>query len=127
MSFEDPATPDRPTLDSGVHVRDTERAPASAWQIGMAAVLVIAILCVFFYGLTSQRQVVAGNTAQHTTVAAPNGHAAETTGQGASRATSAAPSGPQVAPKVGAAQAKQTDDNSRPPASMASQANAKGR
>lgn len=63
MSFEDPAKPDLPVLDSGVHVRDSERAPASAWQIGMAAVLVIAILCVFFYGLTSQRQQVAGSTA----------------------------------------------------------------
>jgi hypothetical protein len=63
MSFEDPTTPDRPTLDSGVHVRDTERAPATAWQIAMAAVLVIAILCVFFYGLTNQRQQVAGSTA----------------------------------------------------------------
>ncbi len=62
MSFEDPATPDRPMLDSGVHVRDSERAPATAWQIGMAAVLIIAILCVFFYGLTSQRQQVAGST-----------------------------------------------------------------
>ena len=74
MSFEDPATPDRPVIDSGVHVRDTERAPATAWQIGMAAVLVIAILCVFFYGVTSQRQQVAGSSApsaQATNVPAP--------------------------------------------------------
>ena len=122
MSFEDPATPDRPTLDSGVQVRDSERAPASAWQIGMAAVLVIAILCVFFYGLSSQRQEVAGNTQPHTNVAAPLGHASETTGQG-TQGTSSAPSGPQLAPKAGAVHAKPADDNSRPPASMPGEAN----
>jgi hypothetical protein len=127
MSFEDPARPDRPIIDSGVHVRDSERAPASAWQIGMAAVLVIAILCVFFYGLTSQRQEVAGNTQPHTNVAAPLGHAAETTGQGPSQGTSSAPSGPQLAPKAGVAHAKQTDDNSRPPASMPGEATEKAR
>ena len=74
MSFEDPATRDRPVLDSGVHVHDSERAPATAWQIGMVAVLLIAILSVFFYGLTSQRQEVAGSTApsaQATNVPAP--------------------------------------------------------
>jgi len=74
MSFEDPATRDRPVLDSGVQVHDSERAPATAWQIGMVAVLLIAILCVFFYGLTSQRQEVAGSTApsaQATNVPAP--------------------------------------------------------
>ena len=123
MSFEDPARPDRTTFDSGVHVRHSERAPATAWQIGMVALLVIAILCVFFYGLTSQRQEVAGNTEPHTSVAAPLGHATETTGQ--SPAT--APSGPQLAPKAGAPHAKQTDDNSRPPASMPGQANDKTR
>jgi hypothetical protein len=123
MSFEDPATPDRPVLDSGVHLRDSERAPASAWQIGMAAVLIIAILCVFFYGLTNQRQQVAGNNQPHTNVAAPLGHAAETTGQGTSQGTSSAPSGPQLAPKAGAVHPKQTDDNSRPPASMPGEAN----
>jgi hypothetical protein len=53
---------DRPTLDSGVHVRDSERAPASSWQILMVTILVVAILCVFFYGLTSQRVEVAGST-----------------------------------------------------------------
>ena len=74
MSFEDPATQDRPVIDSGVHIRDSERAPASAMQIGMAAVLVIAILSVFFYGVTTQREPVAGATApsqQATNVPAP--------------------------------------------------------
>lgn len=83
MSFEDPATRDRPVLDSGVHVHDSERAPATAWQIGMVAVLVIAILCVFFYGLTSQRQEVAGSTApsaQATNVPAPTQPKVGTTG-----------------------------------------------
>jgi len=69
MSVKDPAPPGRPVLDSGVRVRDSERSPASAWQIGMAAVLVIAILCVFFYGLTSQRQEVAGSAAPSTQAA----------------------------------------------------------
>jgi hypothetical protein len=127
MSLEDPATPGRSTLDSGVQVRDSERAPASAWQIGMAAVLVIAILCVFFYGLTNQRQEVAGNAQPHTNVAAPLGHASETTGQGGTQATSSAPSGPQLAPKAGAVHPRQTDDNSRPPASMPGEANEKAR
>jgi len=120
MSFEDPAKPDHPVIDSGVHVRDAERAPATAWQIGMVAVLVVAILCVFFYGLTSQRQEVAGNTAAHTNVAAPLGHDSETTGQGTA---TTAPSGPQLKPRADAIHAKPGDANSRPPASMPGEPN----
>ena len=52
--------PDHAVVDSGIHVRDSETAPANGWQITMVGILIVAILCVFFYGLTSQRQEVAG-------------------------------------------------------------------
>jgi hypothetical protein len=64
MALQEPdnAHPDQPREDGSIHIRDTERAPASTWQIVMVSALVIAILCVFFYGLTSQRIEVAGST-----------------------------------------------------------------
>ena len=51
-----------PVVDSGISVRDPEVAPASGWQITLAAVLVVAILSVFFYGVSNQRLEVAGST-----------------------------------------------------------------
>lgn len=65
MTLQEPENvhPDHPAMDSGVHVRDTESAPATGWQVTMVAALVVAILCVFFYGLNSQRQEVAGASA----------------------------------------------------------------
>ena len=83
MSFEDIVTPDRPVIDSGVQVRDSERAPATAWQVGMAAVLIVAIFGVFFYGMASQREQVAGSTARAavaTNIPAPTQPNAGTTG-----------------------------------------------
>ena len=62
-------TPDRTRpiepeiVDSGVHVRDSERAPATGAQMTLVAALIVAILCVFFYGLNSQRNETTGPTA----------------------------------------------------------------
>ena len=42
-------------VDSGVHVRDSEHAPATGVQMTLVAALIVAILCVFFYGISSQR------------------------------------------------------------------------
>lgn len=64
---------DHARLDSGVHVRDTERAPATGWQIFVTSLLVLAILVVFFYGLTEQRVYIAGVQPSHSNVAAPLG------------------------------------------------------
>ena len=47
-------------VDSGVHVRDSERAPATGVQMTLVAALIVAILCVFFYGLNSQRNEAEG-------------------------------------------------------------------
>jgi hypothetical protein len=62
---------DRPIEDSGIHVRDTERASITTWQVFITSLLVIAILCVFFYGLTEQRVEVAGAPQQQSNIAAP--------------------------------------------------------
>jgi hypothetical protein len=48
-----PAEPE--IVDSGVHVRDSERGPATGAQMTLVAALVVVILSVFFYGLNSQR------------------------------------------------------------------------
>ena len=62
---------DRPTVDSGVYVRDTHDAPATLWQMLITGLLVIAILCVFFYGVTSQREEVTGPPQQQTASSVP--------------------------------------------------------
>ena len=51
---------DHPTLDSGIHIRDSKTAQANLWQMVVAALLVVGILSVFFYGLTEQRNEVPG-------------------------------------------------------------------
>jgi len=62
MSLREPDnTPIEPVIeDSGIHTRDTERAPVSLGQMLITGLLVIAILCIFFYGVTEQRQEVSG-------------------------------------------------------------------
>jgi len=73
MSLPEPENTqiDRPIEDSGIHVRDTERASITTWQVFITSLLVIAILCVFFYGLTEQRVEVAGAPQQQSNIAAP--------------------------------------------------------
>jgi hypothetical protein len=75
MSLPDPENTqiDRPIEDSGIHIRDTERAPITTWQIFITSLLVIAILCVFFYGLTEQRVEVAGAPQHNANIASPLG------------------------------------------------------
>jgi hypothetical protein len=85
---------DRTVVDSGVHVRDS--APVTLWQMLFTGLLVIAILCFFFYGVTSQREEVTGPAQQQASTSVPpaqtqpkapaaSGQAAKpaTTGQGA--------------------------------------------
>ena len=62
MSFPDPENTriDHPIEDSGIHLRDAERAPVTLWQMLITALLVVAILTIFFYGVTEQRDEVAG-------------------------------------------------------------------
>jgi hypothetical protein len=62
MTVENPnRNPADPQIvDSGVHVRDSESAPATGLQMTLVGALIVAILCVFFYGLNSQRQEVTG-------------------------------------------------------------------
>lgn len=105
---------DQTTFDSGVHIRDSERAPATVWQITLTAVLVIAILCVFFYGLTNQRVEVAGTPPappQQTNVPSTEqqNQNVGTTGQAPN------PGNPRQPPKAGAAQPKPGDQNAAPP------------
>jgi hypothetical protein len=89
MTIQEPehVNPDHAAVDSGIHVRDSEAAPANGWQITMVGILIVAILCVFFYGLTSQRQEVAGPSApaqQATNVpSSQTQKTPSTTGQGA--------------------------------------------
>ena len=77
MSLREPDnTPIEPAVeDSGLYVRDTERASANLWQWTVTALLVIAILCIFFYGVTEQRNEVTGPSQQQTasSVPPPNG------------------------------------------------------
>jgi hypothetical protein len=79
MSLPDPENTriDHPRVDSGVHIRDSERAPATPWQMFVVGLLVIALLCVFFYGLTEQRTEVAGTPQENSSVAAPAGQATQ--------------------------------------------------
>jgi len=65
---------DQPIEDSGVHIRDTEHAPASLWQMTVTALLVITILVIFFYGVTEQRTYVAGLNPPKPNIAAPSGN-----------------------------------------------------
>ena len=57
--------------DSGIHARDTERAPMSLGQMLITGLLVIAILCIFFYGVTEQRQEVSGPPQQQASTSVP--------------------------------------------------------
>jgi hypothetical protein len=82
---------DHATLDSGVHIRDTERSPATGGQIAVAGLLVAIILVVFFYGLTSQRVEVAGVPPSHSDVAAPLGAGQQTPNAGTAKANAPAP------------------------------------
>ena len=109
--------PDHAVVDSGIHVRDSEAAPANGWQITMVAVLIVAILCVFFYGLTSQRQEVAGPSApaqQATNV--PSSQAQKTpstTGQGAKETPN--PKNPAGAPRQQQPQKASGQNATQPP------------
>ena len=67
MPTEIPQRPVEPKIvDSGVHVRDSERAPATGAQMTLVAAVIVAILTVFFYGLNSQRNEATGPTAAST-------------------------------------------------------------
>jgi len=103
--------PEPEILDSGVHVRDSERAPATGAQTTLVAILVVAILSVFFYGLNSQRNETTGPAAPSGAQQAQNvppaetQKKAETTGQGGSEAPN--PKNPQGQPR--AQQPQKTD------------------
>jgi len=115
MSMQQPEPPDHPIEDSGIHVRDSERAPATGWQITMAGLLIVAILCVFFYGLTNQRQEVAGPQPAQQAQNVPPPQTQQkpaTTGQGGTPAQNAA--NPQGAPRQQAPQ-KAGDQNAAQP------------
>jgi hypothetical protein len=103
MAMDEPRkTPNEPEIiDSGVHVRDSETAAASGFQMTMVGILIVAILCVFFYGLNSQRQEVAGSgppSQQAQNVPPPQTQPkASTTGQAANEAPN--PKNPEGAPR----------------------------
>ena len=61
MAVEEPniVNAEPPVVDSGIPVADPDTTPASGWQITLAAILVVAILSVFFYGVSNQRLEVA--------------------------------------------------------------------
>lgn len=97
-------TPAEPEIvDSGIHVRDSERAPATGVHTTLVAALIVAILCVFFYGLNSQRNETTGPAAPAGAQQAQNvppaetQKKAETTGQGGSEAPN--PKNPQGQPR----------------------------
>ena len=89
MSMREPETsrtPEPLIEDSGVLVRDSERAPAGLGKLAVTALLVIAILCIFFYGVTQQRNEVSGPTPQteqqaSTSVPPPSGTQAQRPGK----------------------------------------------
>lgn len=115
MSIEQPEPVDHPIEDSGIHVRDSEHAPATGWQITMVGLLIVAILCVFFYGLTNQREEVAGPQPTQQAESVPPAQTQQkpaTTGQGGTPAQNAA--NPQGAPRQQPAQ-KAGDQNAAQP------------
>lgn len=73
MSLRDPDdTRIEPIIeDGGVHVHDTERTSVTLWQMVVTGLLVIAILSVFFYGVTEQRNEVSGPPPQHAANSVP--------------------------------------------------------
>jgi hypothetical protein len=73
MSLREPDnTPIEPVIeDSGIHTRDTERAPMSLGRLLITGLLIIAILCIFFYGVTEQRQEVSGPPQQQASTSVP--------------------------------------------------------
>ena len=82
MSMREPETARSPEPlidDSGVLVRDSERAPMTLGRMTVTALLVIAILCIFFYGVTQQRNEVSGPSEQQasTSVPPPSGSQAQ--------------------------------------------------
>lgn len=91
MTFPEPENTrvDQPIEDSGIHVRDTERAPVTLWQMLITGLLVVAILTIFFYGVTEQRQEVTGPQQQQTATSVPpaqtDSQPASTTGQGTTK------------------------------------------
>ena len=102
-------------LDSGVHVRDTKVAPASLWQIFITALVVVAILSVFFYGLTEQRtetagvaQIAGSEPAQQANIASPVGADQQKASSGKANTAAPAPAVKQApgSATTGAAPAK---------------------
>lgn len=76
MSMQEPERDNKEPeiLDSGVHVRDSERGTASTGQIALTACAIIAILALFFWGVNNQRTEIAGSeSTQATPSAAANG------------------------------------------------------
>jgi hypothetical protein len=73
MSMPDPENTriDHPIEDSGIHIRDTEHAPVTLWQMLITGLLVVAILTIFFYGLTEQREEVTGPPQQQAATNVP--------------------------------------------------------
>jgi hypothetical protein len=86
---------DHAKLDSGIHIRDSEAAQASLWQVFITALVVVAILTVFFYGVTEQRnedgvaQIAGAQPSQQSNVASPAGADQQTANSG--KANTAAP------------------------------------
>jgi hypothetical protein len=79
---------DEPVIDdSGVLVRDSERAPITLGQMAMTALLVIAILCIFFYGVTEQRNEVTGPPQQQAANSVPPANGTPSPGNPPPRAT----------------------------------------
>lgn len=90
MSLREPDNTriDEPVIeDSGVHVRDSEHAPITLWQMTVTALLVIAILCIFFYGVTEQRDEVTGPPQRQAASSVPPANGAASPGNAQSPAT----------------------------------------
>jgi hypothetical protein len=91
MTFPDPENTrvDHPIEDSGIHIRDTERAPVTLWQMLITGLLVVAILTIFFYGVTEQRQETTGPGQQQAATSVPpaatDSTHTSTTGQGTAK------------------------------------------
>jgi len=116
MALPEPenTTIDHAKLDRGVHVRDTV-AQASLWHMFITALMVVAILTVFFYGLTEQRTEVAGvaqiagsQPTQQANVASPAGADQQNANSGKANTPAPAPAVKQApgSATTGAAPAK---------------------
>jgi len=93
MSLREPDnTPIEPVIeDSGIHTRDTERAPTSLGRLLITGLIVIAILCIFIYGVTEQRHETSGPPQQQasTSVPPPSGTQAQPPGKAETTGASA--------------------------------------